>query len=741
MTNTPPSGTTPTPIPTVDPTATDAGTKSLQAQGVIIQQNTAYMDALDEKMNQSRNILSVLTGSVNLGTTSFSGLSDSINSTMNDLSKFTDLTQGQMTKFSAAVTAAFGATKSTFGGMNFDSLNTFGGQLDGLIEPIKGNASALGMLADKMGVMLPNSIRDSAPLIGKFLKDTVTSSDNALKLEESYVRAAAATGRLGDVHKSAGEHMEHINKTINDQRAAINQTIISTNLSKDTVEAYYNQLQQIPVALKDGVTHENAANVSTAQLTKTIQLAKGTGREYSDILGDMREAVRDYNSSLPEAMKFTAQISEISGNYGIELKDVQDSLKGTASAFKMFGNEAQGAASILDEYVGSLKATGLSGSAATEIVSGMTRQIGNLNIAQKAFLSGQSGGPGGLMGAYNIDMKLRSGKLDEVFNMAKNQLTKMMGPNIVSTEQAANSPQAAAQMTKQIMMLKQGPLGQFAKTDQEAERIIDAIKGGRSADFKPLLEGQKSVDDATKLGNDFAKQSATGISQIVAMMEEARGVASGGNLNMLQAGFTAGAGTEFDDENLMSVQTRKADISGNMDEAARKVGQPSGEGFRTLENWQKVLGQLPNELKSTVDGVSKLSGSEGAKEKNQSIGDYMAQADAKKAEAISISSKNIRETETPSFMKPQVSELGVPVITSGRQVGNAASVNANRSANTATNVPGQIAPSHAHTATTNTPGSLGEILVKVEGFCIHCKEKIEGSDQSQSVSVGSRIRQ
>jgi hypothetical protein len=726
MTNTPPTGTTP--IPTVDPTATDAGTKSLQAQGAVVQQNTAYMEALDEKMTQSRNVLSIFTNTVNLGVTSFTGLSDSINSTMDELSKFSDVSQGTMTKFSAAVTAAFGATKSTFGGMNFDSLNTLGGQLDNLIDPIKNNSSALGMLADKMGVLLPSAIRDSAPLIAKFLKDTATSADNALKLEDSYVRAAAATGRLGDVHKTAGEHMEHINKTIADQRSALNQTIIATNLSKDTVEAYYNQLQQIPVALKDGVTHENAANISTAQLTKTIQLAKGTGREYSDILADMKEAVRDYNSSLPEAMKFTAQISEISGHYGIELKDVQESLKGTASAFKMFGNEAQGAATILNEYVGSLKATGLSGSAATEIVSGMTRQIGNLNIAQKAFLSGQSGGPGGLMGAYNIDMKLRSGKLDEVFNMAKNQLTKMMGPNIVSTEQAANSPQAAAQMTKQIMMLRQGPLGQFAKTDQEAERIIDAIKGGRSADFKPLLEGNKSVEDATKLGNDFAKQSATGISQIVAMMEEARGVASGGNLNMMQAGFTAGAGTEFEDQNLMGVQSRKAYISGNMEEAAKNVGNPSGEGFRSMENLKKVISQLPDEVSGAAEGIGQIVASEGAKGKGktQTIGDYMAQNNP---------------TSVPGFMKPQTSELGVPVITSGHQVGAAASTNANRGANAAANAPGQIATPHAHAANTSSPGPLGEILVKVEGFCIHCKEKIEGSDQSQSVSVGSRIRQ
>jgi len=720
MTNTPPTGTTPTPAP--DPNAVntstnaiDANVKALQAQGYVVQKNTDYMVALDERLDQSRNMLAILTGNVNLSAQGFSSLGDSISDTMDNLSKFADLSQSQMTKFGAAVTAAFGATKSTFGGMNFENLNTFGGQLESLIEPIKNNEGALGLLANKLGVVLPNSVIGSAPLMARFIRDMATSSDNALKLEDTYIRAAAATGRLGDVHKDAGVQLEHINRMVTDQRAAINQTIIATNLSRDTVEAYYNELQKIPVALKDGVTHENAARGATEQLTKTIQLARGTGRDYKDILDDMREAVRDYNASIPEAMKFTAQISEISQNYNIELKDVQGSLRGTADAFKMFGNEAEGASNILNEYVGSLKATGLSGTVATDIVTNMTKQIGNLSIAQKAFLSAQSGGPGGLMGAYSIDMKLRQGKLDEVFAMAKNQLTKMMGP-LVSTEEAARSPAAAAQMTKQIMMLQQGPLGQFARTPAEAERLIDALKAGRSSDFKPLLDGQKAVDSATKLGNDYAKQSATGISQIVAMMEEARGTASGANLNTLQAGFTAGAGTELENENLPAVQARKAAIGGNMEEAARRVGQPTtGEGFRTIENWQKILGQLPNALRSAAEGISNLLKPEGMQTKPEET------------------------MELPSFIKPQTSELGAPVITSGRQVGAAATTNANRGATTAANVggPGPIAPTHMHPI--NTSGPLGEITVKVEGYCIHCKEQIEGSSQRYQVSQGSKI--
>ena len=743
MTNNPPTGTTPTTV--VDPTTIGQSTDATKANTDAIKANQDQMTALTGSIDASRNVLSLFTGGIISGTGAFQDLSDTVKGFMNDLGSATDLTTAQMTKFGIAVTAAFGATKSTFGTASFEGLNTFGSQLDALIAPIQDNKELLGMLAGQIGIALPDSVKKSAAAIADFIKNTATSADNAVKLEDVYVKAAAATGRLGDVHATVGTSLEHINNLIRDQRSAINQTIIATNLSRDTVESYYNQIQRLPVAMKDGITQEEAMRATTDQLTRTIQVARGTGREFKDVLADMRTAIVDYNASVPEAMKFTAQISEISQNYNIELEDVRKSLTGTADAFKMFGNEAQGAAEILNQYVGSLKATGLSGAVASDIVSNMTKQIGNLSIAQKAFISSQGGGPGGLMGAYNIDMMLRNNKLYEVFNMVKGQMTKMMGPNLVSTEEAARSPAAAAQMTKQIMMLQQGPLGQFARTPAEAERIIDALKSGRTADVKPLLEGQSAVEDATKLGNQYAEQTASGISRIVAMMEEARGEASGANLNLLQSGFTAAAGTEFENQNLASVQTRQAQLRDTMAEGSRRITQPAS-GIRVLSDAMSTIQDLPEELRSIAEGIGNIMSPEGAKQRETFAFAYAQESQAEREQAMATPDKTEKDAalkkldQRDAAVNNMLSRLneeaaGSQGIPASLQLESVAAANARRGSAATASAAG-AAPIRPPAATAGS--DMGEITVKVEGYCLECGEKMRGYQHRVSVNPATK---
>ena len=798
MVNDPPTGTTPGPT-VVDPSKITSNTDAMKDNTAavhdnsraqrenrdVVQQSSAQLDDYNSKVQGSSAILAAMTGGLIGNTSAFQEMNKVVSNFMETASRQTRLTTDQMSIFSTTVTGVLGATQS-FKGASFEHLNTFGGQLDSLIEPIKDNREALGMLANQIGLALPNSVKGSASAIASFIKNMSTSADNAVKLEDVYIRSAAATGRLGDVHKAAGTDLEKINGLIRDQRSAINQSIIATNLSKDTVESYYQQLQQLPVAMKGTMTAEQSMRANTDVLTKTIQLARGTGRDYKDVLEDMKVAVNDYNASVPEAMKYTAQISELSQKYNIQLSDVQNALKGSADAFKMFGNEAEGAANIMNEYVGALKNTGISGQVASDIVGNMTKQIGQLTIAQKAFLSAQSGGPGGLMGAYSIDMKLRQGKLDEVFNMTKNQLTKMMGGNLVSLEQAQNSPQAAAQMTKQIMMLRQGPLGQFARTDQEAERIIEAFKSGRSSDFKELAKGDKAVEDATKLGNEYAEQTATGVSKMVAIMEEARGEASGGALNLFQAGFTARAGDNLKDRNIGAVQERQRELRQTMATGARNVAAPD-DNARAIKDAAKAMSAVPVEVSSAIKGIGNMFTPEGARRRAEVEADFAAKAKAETDQALKIQSKpaqdaelariaNEREafkkamqaqadmqqtTPTPEFLKPQRSALGAivntgglttlpgapgPIVTPGSQLGSIAGTNAQRAAAAAAagGAPGAIVPGGAAfggRAPGGAPSPLGEIVVKVEGYCLNCKEKMEGSEHREAISVGSKVKQ
>ena len=408
----------------------------------------------------------------------------------------------------------------------------------------------------------------SSPVAGlkKFITQMNTNADSAIHFEDILVKAGTATGSLGMINETAGTHLKNMNAFVDQQRTRMELAGRATGLTSVQMAQFTKEILQVPGALTELTDKQKQSTGGLDTYTAVLRIARATGMDYSDMTKDMTLAVRDYNASIPEAITFTAQIAEIAKNANVQIGDVRNSLSGTAEAFKMFGAGAQGAAEIMNEYVGALKATGVSGAVASDIVGNMTNQVSKFSIAQSAFLSAQSGGPGGLMGAFRIDnlLKTKDG-LKQVFDMTKDQMTKMMGPNLVSSKEAEQSPQAAAQFMKQITILQQGPLGQFARTRPEAERIIDAFKTGKSTDFKELSKDLKAPLD---LGLDYQKQTATGIGQLVGLMRrEGAGLAAGAALNTIQAGGTAGAGTWFANQNLSDVQAARAALTKPLVEA------------------------------------------------------------------------------------------------------------------------------------------------------------------------------
>ncbi|CAM6003620.1 unnamed protein product [Sphagnum balticum] len=258
----------------------------------------------------------------------------------------------------------------------------------------------------------------------------------------------------------------------------------ATGIHNPQVEKYYSILGQVPGALDANVRGGKGVNETVSMLTATMQYAAGSGRKFEDITKDLTAAFKSYNLTGEDALQFTAQIGELANKFGVPLSDMENSLIATADAFKMYGNEAKGAAAIMNQYLGALESTGLSGSAAVDVVNNMTAGIGKLSIAQKSFISSQTGGAGGLMGGFQIEKLMREGHMDQVMDKVKSTLTRQFG-QIRTLQEASTNPQAAAQFEKQILMLRQGPLG-TGEEDQteeqsmspEAWQATKAMRGG-----------------------------------------------------------------------------------------------------------------------------------------------------------------------------------------------------------------------------------------------------------------------
>lgn len=590
------------------------------------------------------------------------------------------LTQGQTAAFGLLSTAVLGARNAfeQLQGVDTAGLDTFRGQLQELKSYFGGvNAFTVGSeatkkLAEGLKDLGANSnLVESLAKVGgaallSFADKFFAGADNALKLQNAVIQLSASTGHLSDIYGAAGDNLQNINLITKQYQAAINETGLATGVTTSQVEKYYAQLGQVPGALGAVVKSGAGVNETVSMLTATMQYAAGSGRKFEDITKDLAVAFKDYNLTGEPALKFTAQIGELANKFNVPLGDMESALIATAGAFRMYGNEAQGAANIMNEYLGSLEKTGLSGTAATEVISGMTSGIKNLNIAQKAFLSAQTGGPGGLMGGFQIEKLMREGKMDEVMDKVKSTLTRQFG-QIMTLNEAAQSPQAAAQFQKQILMLRQGPLGSFTKDDQSAMRLLEAMKTGQKSAVDALKPD--IVQDMTKKGIDLQSKSYTTLRQMLQIMEQTRGQAGFANLGMAQGALTAGTGEEGEDtdrvsqarlrNNLMQGMGTAAARSGTVttgltsEVAARQVREHAGDfATQAVNNWKDFFNGLGPALKAPIEKIRSLFASGKGEDAVAETKRLMEDIDRRK-EALRTAAPAVREAGMQALMEEQ----------------------------------------------------------------------------------------
>ena len=195
---------------------------------------------------------------------------------------------------------------------------------------------------------------------------------------------------------------------------------------------------------------------------------------------------------------------------GIRFEDSRAALEGVASEFRNVGDETESAAHIFDTFGKALQNTGISAKASVDIVSQMIKGLGELNVGTKAFLSTQSGGPGGLQGSLQIDEMFRKKDLAGVMNIAQNALKQQMGGSIYTQQEGAEQGGAVAyQYQKERSMLQSGIFGIGKGTDdQTAGRIIEALKQGNVSGLTDIMKtGQSAAGDLAEKGNAIQERN------------------------------------------------------------------------------------------------------------------------------------------------------------------------------------------------------------------------------------------
>lgn len=333
----------------------------------------------------------------------------------------------------------------------------------------------------------------------KFGEPGAEAIDNVRGMEVAFLRSATAGGNLENAMNGVGESFESIDAKMAQYGNMAAIVGNANNLTAGQTIQFMTALNRIPGALEQNVGKMN-------MMDAVLKVSAGTFRDSGQVIGMLEEYYKQLGVSGEDTLQIISRTTAAATAMRMPVELMDSFVKDAADTFKLFGNNTQGAIDIMARFGPALKDSGLGPEAIKEVVKGITQGIGQMNIAQKSFLSAQTGGKGGLAGGYQIDLLLKQGKIDEVYGKIEQSLRGIAGGRIVKLEDAAKDQGAAAQFTKQIQLLTSGPF-KIAQNEAQAQRILEVLsKGGSIGEAsKKIGTGKEALEQATERGAALEK--------------------------------------------------------------------------------------------------------------------------------------------------------------------------------------------------------------------------------------------
>ncbi len=537
-------------------------------------------------------------------------------------------------------TAGLGAA---LGGTS-DQIMTFSGQFNDLKEMFasgslagKEAASALEALKKQyrdMGgseSLLTEALKKGAGAVVDLTKSLFQNADRAIASQEAILQTAAATGQLGLVTEKAGEQLQNMNVLLDMYNEIQGQAKGETNSNVAQINQYSTALLQIPGAMNSVISSATTEGKSMSGLSAMIKLSHGTHRDFNKVVDDVKHSMVNYGSSLEDSMKLTSRLTELTNKTGAQFDDMRSGVLSVTDAFSKMTNAGDAAgkmqesiSQMMADYVTRLKETGMPAKQAIELVGNLGQQFGNLSTAQKAFLSAQTGGPGGLMGSIQIDKMIREGDFAGLRKKMTDILQKQIG-TVVTQEEGSKSEAAASMLIRQRALMRQGPMGQMFKTDQDADRFAEAMKAEKEG--RPLPGGGSTkLDDmglqkTIEKGSTWEAKTHTQVNNIATHAHRIRTILETNSLGAVQQNLTAAV---TPDKKNASQQSIADDLTASLnkfglrgaaqadvlhDEMKKGSGELSGDLRKThtkdaVDDFMVDLKKLPTVLRSVFNTMS-----------------------------------------------------------------------------------------------------------------------------------------
>lgn len=399
-----------------------------------------------------------------------------------------------------ALTAQAGLLLGTISGIKPDAFNAIG----------EAASQATGDISRTFDILNRVSQIDPTGFGDKLLKGLAVlheASEPARRFETGLMAMAARSGEFGSLIAEVGTDLEGLESKLVSFTDLTYSVAQVSGLTTVQVAKYASELNKIPGAISETIETSAAGTEHMHLLDAAIKVAAGTGQEFSSVLEQMSSVYQEFGTAGKNALEYVSRLAAASQALKMPLDLVKGYVTGASQSFRFFGDNSQAAVNILGRFGPALQESGLGPKAIADLTQNVTRNIAEMSLAQRAFLSGSSGGAGGLQGAYQIEQLKRDGKIDEVQKMVETSLRQQFGGRIVTLDEAAKDQGLAAQFTKQVQLLTQGPT-KIASSEAEAYSILEAMsKGTRAPQEKQIASREEALSTALDIGNSFQERN------------------------------------------------------------------------------------------------------------------------------------------------------------------------------------------------------------------------------------------
>lgn len=376
-------------------------------------------------------------------------------------------------------------------------------------------------IADSFKLIEPyvkNSLGKTGEVISEFVSQTIQGADAANGLERSIVSMSASTGNLNSVFAGGVFSAEALDREYSSMTEHLFNVANATGHTMSETLNYANAMSVIPNALNTNIQVTEDLGNEMTQLEASLKLASAYGVAHGDVVSNLSKMYQNFGTRGTEAFESLNSIYKAAQDVGLPLKTVNDMVLDGANHFMLLGDNIKAATNVVKVFGEAFKNSNLGPEGIKKVVDSMIKGVEKMNEGTKAFISSQTGGPGGLAGGFQTDLAIQEGRMDEVLGKTMSAMQKQFGTAPVTLKEAGSNQAMAGEFYKQVSYLKD--VAGIASSNQEAYRILEAMKTGATGDLQlGKREGKDELSSAIDRGAEMQSRSNTVLNRMSTTLE------------------------------------------------------------------------------------------------------------------------------------------------------------------------------------------------------------------------------